>query len=1319
MAEFIRHSSVRQCYADALRAIEQKMAGASTDHQLLASPPPLRDLLAASSCCVAYQGWVAALSDFTARLSSTFDDFISLKHVLALGDAFRRITTPSLGLPAVQPQLGADVSMQGGDMSLALKIISINVRSMHDSGKVKFVFQRLRDLGADIAFIQETRLPSHFNFTNLDDYHIVTAPAVAGHGGLLIAVKHAEHVALSKYKVFSSRVLVAHFTIASKACKLVCMHAPIPEALTCEHEAFAHDVESALAHTCLGTLVFVGSDMNAKLAGLQDEFSCVGELAVSACPQRAAYRHSCLKAFSRHRLKAANTVLALPSHTTWRHPSGSERQIDFAWVPESIITSGRLLSCAVGSWGQFDCVTTSDHRHLEVVVLLQVTRVQRSSTDRRRKLRFVDEDHLNAYTMTMQQALQPWDENESPASYIQRALSVAKDTMTSTSPKRSPQRKPWIDTITWDAMHRLNLWRRLRTALRRDDAIHAQALLTRLEVLHLKIEHDNPCSLLAAVDAQLKDLRAKVRKDLRMCRRTWFHSACSNVEALRTENKSRQMHKAIKMVCSHTSHRGSRLMADDGTVISDKETVDVMWLQYWQEHFKAAQVPAADLQDRHTMTRPGCSTRNAEIESPWMFTTNEVATTLRGMPRWKATSDPIPAPAIISLSEKLAAPLCQYFNSCIGSACVPVAYAGACITPVWKKKGSEHLCPSFRPIALLTLESKLLAKLCLSKLGPMLSYHASQYGSGPKAGVLYLQLAVLQASSFSRASHMASATIFIDVFGAFDSVPLPMLWDEDDITTHPSKQAAFEQRGYSAPSAAAMAKYLQDHPCILAKVGVPLSVIDLLRSWGSNTWLVSNVNQTSALHPHTGVLQGQNLAGLLFDVFYSHLMQTAETKLTESGIGLVLPMVRDRSLQLHEDGQTCSVGCVAYRDDLAFPLASPTNAGLIDMIAKAVSILAAVHADYHLQLNFSRGKTETTINFLSPSSKGYMQGLRMIGRSAGLGAPAIPLDDERHILLAQEYNHLGRYHAQGGSLRKEISCRIAKANAAFKQYNRVLTSPQIATSARVVLFMTYVACHLLQNASSTPRLTDSEYHNLRRCYMQLLRRTLLEHSTSLRVSRLTDEEVCSRYNVANFLTLWDRRRLRALSKIVTVDSPPLMALLAVHMGKGSVWTGMFDSMSRLRSCTSEFGDLPIPSPVSFAAWCAAVIARHEEWSLAVKAYTVKDPPRKHVCSPMEDDNQRHPEAPLQHQPETTDGSQDIDGRTSRHVCPSCGFPSKSAAGLAMHSRRVHGVQTPLSLRLRSARCPACNMVCDNRHRALDHLKNSKRCGTYQTSASIT
>eukprot|EP00971_Amphidinium_carterae_P174632 3461760-Amphidinium_carterae.1 len=51
-------------------------------------------------------------------------------------------------------------------------------------------------------------------------------------------------------------------------------------------------------------------------------------------------------------------------------------------------------------------------------------------------------------------------------------------------------------------------------------------------------------------------------------------------------------------------------------------------------------------------------------------------------------------------------------NSFVRKGAVPQSYAGARLVPVYKKKGSPLRCSSYRPVALLMLEAKLLARLC-------------------------------------------------------------------------------------------------------------------------------------------------------------------------------------------------------------------------------------------------------------------------------------------------------------------------------------------------------------------------------------------------------------------------------------------------------------------------------------------------------------------------------------------------------------------------------------------------------------------------------
>eukprot|EP00971_Amphidinium_carterae_P204621 4060588-Amphidinium_carterae.1 len=166
--------------------------------------------------------------------------------------------------------------------------------------------------------------------------------------------------------------------------------------------------------------------------------------------------------------------------------------------------------------------------------------------------------------------------------------------------------------------------------------------------------------------------------------------------------------------------------------------------------------------------------------------------------------------------------------------------------------------------------------------------------------------------------------------------------------------------------------------------------------------------------------------------------------------------------------------------------------------------------------------------------------------------------------------------------------------------------------------------------------------------------------------------------------------------MLRADADPVRATLSASFGPSSVWSGLFDSLTRLQRHAEALSGLPSPCQASVSEWCEFVLADHLRWKALVKRHSCPDPP----CSVKK-----------------AQTSADAQVFEVHFVCEACGFPAKSAAGLAMHKRRKHDIEAPLSLLVRSAKCVACGLVAANRDRALDHLKQSKRCRTY-TEAQI-
>eukprot|EP00971_Amphidinium_carterae_P335658 6471629-Amphidinium_carterae.5 len=1266
--------------------------------------------------------WQGMMGDSTFELGTrvVLDEFISARYQLALRAAFDcmfSVATACRG-PHTKTYVAAD---DRPDLCLPLRCITINVRSMNDVGKTKFVLERLHSLSADIVFIQETRLPEKFDFTMLDKFHVVAAPAISGQGGLLILVRQDSQCVLESHRAVGPRVLVASVKVASLKLKLLCLHAPTAESPLSAHDTFAGSVDAAVRGFDSKDIVIIGSDMNARLGGLSEMFECVGSQAVSYCPEKAFFRHSCLKHLEKLGLCAVNTIIAEPTDVTWRHPLGTEQQIDYIWLPKRLMENGKVLDCRVGEWAFFDCGTTSDHRHVQTTVMLEVCTARSRNNLQRKKAQFHNEQHIVDAVAKVNSALQPWDSQCEAGKYISRALDVAAESILATAPKTSPVRQPWISKKSWDHMQVLNEWRKLQHALKRGDARLSARLLERLAPQLPPCACGCPpsqCSCTCAnplwerVCKKVHSLKAENKKNLRADRKHWFNTLADEADSHEKDRRPRELHRVVRRMSKLPQARGTRVQDENGTVVSEKASVAGIWLQYWLNHFGARMCKPSPFNERVIFTEEkDCHLSYDDGADELAFTEEEVLATLKRMQKWKATADKVPASALIAIAPLLAKPLCSLFNSCLRRGAVPMAYAGARLVPVYKKKGPTMSCSSFRPVALMMLEAKLLARLCLQKLTSRLQYHSMQFGSGYKCGVCYPQVIVQQFAALARASNVPSATIFVDIKSAFDAVPLPFLWG----AAEPSRpEDEFVGQGFSQQTAAALVAHLSLHPCILDKVGVPQSILPLLRSWGNATWLITSEDDDDrAIKPCTGVPQGHNLSALLFDIFFADIMKDADVLLQGAHICLELPSPQYRDLAINDAASVCSIGGTAFRDDYALPVSANSNSSLINMISHAMHIFEQVLKSRHLTVNYAKGKTECTIQLTSATAKAYFQGLKMVGKAAGRSSPAILLPDDKVLLVSNDYPHLGRAHMQNGSQRQEQKCRLGKMSSAFQQRQKVVLSPSLSARVRLSLFGTYVACHLTQNSGIAPAMSESEYMKMKAMYMVHVRKVVQEASNAHRVSLLSDSDVCKQFRVSSFLTLVDRRRLMMIFRLLTNDAPQLRALLAATDSTGSVWTGVFASLSRLMTSHPVLcAELPQPSLMTLPQWSEFIVSHHETWASIVRAHRVPDyakDKREGSTSVPPPDLDAQAVDVVNHSDLMEEDGAIVQTATRLWQCPQCEFKGKTNAGLAMHMRRKHNEQTPLSLRLVGSVCPACRLPYDTRHRALDHLRAGRRC----------
>eukprot|EP00971_Amphidinium_carterae_P080855 1599482-Amphidinium_carterae.2 len=302
------------------------------------------------------------------------------------------------------------------------KLLSINIRSLAEQGKLVYVSSKLEDCSVDIACVQETRLRGDLDVRKVGEYSLFTTPATRFRGGLMTLVRERHGITPLDYVDTFWRVSRLSVRVNGRLLHIINCHAPITEAHADEHADFAVQFKAVIDPIKNTGKVLVCGDLNGRLRGL--DYPNIGPLALSTCPLGATHRKEVLDYLVSMDLYALNTFVGAQDDYTWMHVSGSLHQIDFifggSWIRSSM---DNLL---VGVWGFFDLATTTDHRHLLVTLDLGVT--AKAPPKLSRSLRFVDSAHQEEFAKAVQAGvLGTWDRISTPQSYLTKLVDQVAD----------------------------------------------------------------------------------------------------------------------------------------------------------------------------------------------------------------------------------------------------------------------------------------------------------------------------------------------------------------------------------------------------------------------------------------------------------------------------------------------------------------------------------------------------------------------------------------------------------------------------------------------------------------------------------------------------------------------------------------------------------------------------------------------------------------------------------------------------------------------------------------------------------------------------
>ena len=495
--------------------------------------------------------------------------------------------------------------------------------------------------------------------------------------------------------------------------------------------------------------------------------------------------------------------------TTWVSPTGdTENQIDHIAITRRWRSSLHDVRAKRGA------DISSDHHLLVAEIRLKLLAQKRSEVKRRKfnTGRLKDPDIVNEFQLSLQNrfsVLQRLDEDDED---INSTWEHTKDAIITTCEETlgyiQHNRKQWISEKTWETI-----------CERRQDKERILNATTRQQKRHATEQY-------AKRD---KEVKRRCKQDKR-----------DYVEHLAQQAESACGKGDIKSLYNITRQLGDR-PSNNNTPVKDKNGATLTKLEEqlgrWQEHFQ--EVLNRPPPTNPPILEPG-PTLNIEVGD---ITEAEVVTAIRHLKNGKAGGiDNIPPEALKFMDNISVSYLHRLLNRIWNEECIPEDWHKGLLVKL-PKKGDTSQCNNWRGITLLSIPSKVLCSIILSRMKKEVDTKMRDEQAGFRQErscvdqIATLRIIIEQTIEWQTSLYLN----FIDFQKAFDSVDHQVLWG------------------------------------ILAHYGIPQKLISMIQQLydGFTCQVIHGGTTTEPFPVTTGVRQGCLLSPLLFLLVIDWVSRTA------------------------------------------------------------------------------------------------------------------------------------------------------------------------------------------------------------------------------------------------------------------------------------------------------------------------------------------------------------------------------------------------------------------------------------------------------------
>ena len=692
-----------------------------------------------------------------------------------------------------------------------------NVRTMYETGKLAQVTAEMRRYNLHILGVSECRWTKSGRYkTSTGETVLFSGRDDQHHEGVAIILKKGLEKSLMEWKPINSRLMKIRLKGKHINTTIIQCYAPTNDSEDENKSLFYEQLQAEIENTPRHEIKIVMGDFNAKVGN--DNTNYERAMGKEGCGNMNNNGERLLECCMTYDLVIGGTLFPHPDihKLTWCSPNGRDKnQIDH------IMINGTWRRALHDVRVKRGADVGSDHHLVTAIIKVKL----RKNGPRKQKQQRFDIEKLrdpkakSAFILQLRNRFQALSDEKNytqteqntqtePAG-IDTMWKKIKSVFTQTSEacigKRQKKRKEWISTNTWQAIeNRRTLWKK---------------------VLETKSER-----LKARLNQQYREANKEVKKNIRADKRAYMEDLAREAEEAAARGEQGHVYKITKLVSG--KYRGST-----ETSITDKQgkllTTEAEKEARWAEHFsevlnRPAPTSEADIQE---------SGDDLDINTlpPGR---EEIIAAIKSLKNGKAPGQDNLNAELFKIDPELASQILQpLFKAIWEIKQLPEDWTEGIIVKI-PKKGALNNCNNWRGITLLSVPSKILAKIIIMRISKAVNKQLRKEQAGFRPGrgctdqIFTLRNIIEQCTEWQRQLYIN----FIDFEKAFDSIHRESLWR------------------------------------ILRAYRIPQEIILVIKSFYQNFTCRVGSSETS-FSVSTGVRQGCCMSALLFNLTIDWVMR--------------------------------------------------------------------------------------------------------------------------------------------------------------------------------------------------------------------------------------------------------------------------------------------------------------------------------------------------------------------------------------------------------------------------------------------------------------